>query len=829
MVKEIKIEDFDYVLPDGRIPRHPLQQRDACKLLVARCDGTVEHRHFSDLPGLLPGDAMLICNDTRVINARITFHKATGSRIEVFLLEPVSPSDYVLTFQTTGRCVWNCLVGNLKRWKEGPLSLEIHPADSDGPVILTARRLYPAGGNSHAVEFTWDNPDVTFSSVVEAAGFIPIPPYLKRESEQSDAVDYQTMYADAKGSVAAPTAGLHFTPEVFAGLEAKKISVGKLTLHVGAGTFQPVKSENIGGHPMHTETFTVTRRLLADLIRHKREGKPLAAVGTTSVRTLESLPYVGHAIMRGEENLHVGQWEAYEPESTGIDTVDALEAIAGYLDARGEDALTASTAIMIAPGFRWRMVDVMVTNFHQPQSTLLLLVSSFLGLSNGKPRWKTIYDEALANGYRFLSYGDACLFFRDDALIGLPVSKSIGARYLVASYFAGTLGSCREFDDCDDLRVIQRALSDLGGNSGGERPQLIDIHASGTAFRFITAVAASVAGADHVVGGTPRLCARPMDPLLGVLRQAGAEIEALGDGGTGPYRVVGHNLRGGDFEIRGDVSSQFVSALMLVAPLWDGGMHLRFTTPLVSRPYVEMTAEVMRGFGIEVTLDDGGVEVKQGHYKSPGEFVVEADWSAAGFFYEAAALQSIPVRINGLVSPGQSLQGDARTSGFFEKLGVMSVFCGGYAEIWRNQELPDYVEANLSDNPDLAPAFAVACALNGCRFRFIGVRNLRLKECDRIAAIQAELGKLGYAVLAGDDSIEWNGNRRPVEKPVVIDTYDDHRIAMAFAVAPLRTGEIRISHPEVVDKSFADFWNQLPKLGLRCIREDDCMKVTATF
>lgn len=412
MVKEIKIEDFDYSLPDERIPRHPLQQRDACKLLLSRPDGAISHRRFSELPSLLPPGSILVCNDTRVINARITFHKQTGSRIEVFLLEPLDPADYVLTFQTRGKCVWSCLVGNLKRWKEGPLSLEIHPEGVKEPVTLSATRLHPTGGNAHAIEFTWDNPDVTFASVVEAAGFIPIPPYLKRESEQSDTSDYQTVYADVKGSVAAPTAGLHFTPEVFSDLDAHNIPVEKLTLHVGAGTFQPVKSENIGGHPMHTETFSVSRHLIAALIEAKKSGRPITAVGTTSVRTLESLPYLGHLISNGDYGMHVGQWTAYEPGSQDIDTIRSLEAIYNYLTQSGEDTLTASTAIMIAPGFTWRITDVMVTNFHQPQSTLLLLVSSFLGTeADGSPRWRVLYDEALAKGYRFLSYGDACLLF----------------------------------------------------------------------------------------------------------------------------------------------------------------------------------------------------------------------------------------------------------------------------------------------------------------------------------------------------------------------------------------------------------------------------------
>ena len=828
MVKEIKIEDFNYDLPDERIPRHPLRKRAACKLLLARPDGIISHRRFADLPGLLPTGSMLICNDTRVINARITFHKPTGSRIEVFLLEPLDPADYVLTFQTRSKCIWNCLVGNLKRWKNGNLSIEINPEGTDSPVILSATRLHPTEGNAHAIEFSWDNPDVTFASVVEAAGFIPIPPYLKRESEQSDASDYQTVYADAKGSVAAPTAGLHFTPEVFADLEAHNIPVGKLTLHVGAGTFQPVKSENIGGHPMHTETFSVSRQLISKLIAQKSGNHPIVAVGTTSVRTLESLPYIGAAIMRCDDNLHVGQWEAYDPEARSIDTVAALQAIADYLDCNGESTLTASTAIMIAPGFNWRMVDVMVTNFHQPQSTLLLLVSSFLGEKDGKPRWREIYNEALREDYRFLSYGDACLFFpKADPVISLPASKSIGARFLVASYFAGNLKDCNRFDDCDDLQAIQTALLSLDRDkSNGDTELKIDVHASGTAFRFFVASTASSPGKIAVVTGTPRLCSRPMAPMLGVLTKAGAEIEALGEGGTGPFRITGRRLKGGDFEIRGDVSSQFVSALMLAAPTWEGGMRLRFTTPLVSRPYVEMTASIMRRFGISVCLEDECVSVEPGCYLTPQGFNVEPDWSAAGFFYEAASLRNHPLRIAGLAKPEESLQGDSATATFFDLLGIGSTFQSGYVEIKRLQDSPEDYEADLSHNPDLAPALAVACALNGIRFLFSGVRNLRVKECDRLAAIKAELAKLGFDITVGDDTLQWDGTSILPDPDSVITTYDDHRIAMAFAMVALKTGSIRIAHPEVVDKSFADFWEKLPQLGLTCTRKDEIMTVT---
>lgn len=413
-VRDIRIADFDYPLPDGRIARHPLPQRDSCRLLVSLAPGMIEHTVFSDLPNLLPSGSLLVCNDTRVINARIRFRKETGSEIEVFLLEPDQPEDYVLMFQSRGRCRWNCMVGNLKRWKTGPLfkSLTI-----DGrSVVLRADRLEAASGNSHIVELSWDDDSIPFASVVEAAGYIPIPPYLCRASESSDADDYQTVYARVQGSVAAPTAGLHFTPEVFEALRQRDIDTQAVTLHVGAGTFQPVKSERIGDHPMHTETFSVSRSLVHSLVDAVREGRRITAVGTTSVRTLESLPYLGLHLLRGDTSMHVGQWEAYttkwHPEA-GETTLAALEALLAFMESGNQAALAASTSIMIAPGFTWRLADFLVTNFHQPQSTLLLLVSSFIGGPEMcVPRWRRIYDEALAQDYRFLSYGDACLFKR---------------------------------------------------------------------------------------------------------------------------------------------------------------------------------------------------------------------------------------------------------------------------------------------------------------------------------------------------------------------------------------------------------------------------------
>lgn len=412
MVKDIRIEDFDYPLPDDRIPRHPLPQRDACRLLVADTLGHISHSRFSLLPELLPPDALLVCNDTRVINARLSFRKPTGSRIEVFLLNPSSPADYALNFASRSGCVWICMVGNLKRWREGSLSMSVAVPGVTPPVMLSATRVGEAGDNQHLVEFSWDNPSLSFAEVLEAAGCIPIPPYLKRESEASDADDYQTVYARFRGSVAAPTAGLHFTPEIFEALTARGIDVAKLTLHVGAGTFRPVKSECIGAHEMHTEAFSVSRPFLERLIKQVSHGHPVVAVGTTSVRSLESLPYLGAALLEGDESLHLDQWTAYSSRFGSLSAVEALRAILLYMDRNHLDTLSASTAIMIAPGFRWRLTDAIITNFHQPQSTLLLLVSSFLSNRDGLPFWRRIYQEALDHPYRFLSYGDACLFFR---------------------------------------------------------------------------------------------------------------------------------------------------------------------------------------------------------------------------------------------------------------------------------------------------------------------------------------------------------------------------------------------------------------------------------
>lgn len=415
MVRDIRISDFDYTLPDCKIARHPLARRDACRLLVSRNAAELNHEYFFRLPEIIPHDSLLVCNDTRVINARIKFYKDSGAEIEVFLLEPIQPHDYVMMFQSKGLCRWSCLVGNLKRWKDTPLKKKLKIDGRD--VILTALKLNNREGNAHEIEFAWDDESLSFASIVDAAGYIPIPPYLKRDSEETDADDYQTIFARIKGSVAAPTAGLHFTPALFEELKHNDIDINAITLHVGAGTFQPVKSEAIGEHPMHKEVFSVSRDLIDKLIDALKRNRKIIAVGTTTVRTLESLPYIGRHLLASEENLHVGQWEPYEgksPDKFSLhDTIESLNAISVYLDRNEENTLTASTSILIAPGFHWSIVEGMITNFHQPQSTLLLLVSSFLGKGDDDVcRWKKIYNAALDNDYRFLSYGDACYFER---------------------------------------------------------------------------------------------------------------------------------------------------------------------------------------------------------------------------------------------------------------------------------------------------------------------------------------------------------------------------------------------------------------------------------
>ncbi len=414
MITDIRIDQYDYPLPDERIARYPLAERDSCKLLLRSHDGKLSEHRFTDLPALLPDDAMLVYNNTRVINARLRFRKPEGGLIEIFCLEPVEPADYAVSFAQTAECTWTCMVGNSKKWKQGALHMQLEAGGK--PLTFSALRLSKDGQTS-VIRFSWDNPEVSFSEIIAAVGEIPIPPYLNRSTEDSDTRDYQTVYSHIDGSVAAPTAGLHFTPRVLEEISRRGIPRRELTLHVGAGTFQPVKADEIGGHTMHSEFIAVHRSLIAELAAGNRR---VIAVGTTSVRTLESLYHAGVLIMRGQWSGEVPQWAPYQAgmesnmgssdATCGIGTqvspspAAALTAILDYLDTLGQTTFVASTRIIIVPGYQYRIVKGMVTNFHQPRSTLLLLVSAFTGGD-----WRPLYDYALAHSFRFLSYGDACL------------------------------------------------------------------------------------------------------------------------------------------------------------------------------------------------------------------------------------------------------------------------------------------------------------------------------------------------------------------------------------------------------------------------------------
>lgn len=411
--RNIRIADFTYPLPDERIAKFPLSQRDQSKLLVYN-KGDISHTSFTHITDHLPKGALMIFNNTRVIQARLHFRKETGALIEVFLLEPHLPADYEQMFQTRHECEWLCLVGNLKRWKSGVLKREM---DVDGISFCLQAEHLGTKGTSQVVRLSWapvnegaDASSVSFADILDAVGELPIPPYLNRDTEESDKTTYQTVYSKIKGSVAAPTAGLHFTESVLSDIDAHGIEREELTLHVGAGTFRPVKSELISGHDMHTEYVSVRLHTIERLLAH---GCKAIAVGTTSVRTLESLYYIGCHILSHpdsvtDNDLHVMQWEPYKnneecssPEPT---PTEALSAIRDYLLNNGLDVLHASTQIIIAPSYRYHIVSHLVTNFHQPQSTLLLLVSALVGSD-----WHDIYNYALANDFRFLSYGDSSL------------------------------------------------------------------------------------------------------------------------------------------------------------------------------------------------------------------------------------------------------------------------------------------------------------------------------------------------------------------------------------------------------------------------------------
>ncbi len=399
MAKSININDFDYPLPDERIAKFPLERRDGSKLLVYR-NGEISERRFADIGQELASDTLFVFNNTKVVRARLVMHKPSGARVEVFCLEPTAPADYERAFAATGECCWSCIVGNLKKWKEGAVEI---PFSFEEQNYLLRAYIAERGVREHIVRFVWDAP-MTFGQMLEHLGRIPIPPYLNRESEEIDNTRYQTVYSRFEGSVAAPTAGLHFTVELIESLKNQGFSFGEVTLHVGAGTFLPVKDEDATKHTMHTEHFEITRATL-ELLRSKI-GK-VTAVGTTSVRTLESLAALAWRIVqRGNPQTEsvIGQWELYDIPADFM-AQQVLDALIGYLDANGAQSIKAATQIMITPlGYRFRVVNRIVTNFHQPKSTLLLLVSAYVG-----DDWHKIYDYALANNFRFLSYGDSSL------------------------------------------------------------------------------------------------------------------------------------------------------------------------------------------------------------------------------------------------------------------------------------------------------------------------------------------------------------------------------------------------------------------------------------
>ncbi len=401
MIPQIHIEDYNYPLPDSRIAKYPLSERDSSKLL-RYCAGNVDDFVFRQITDLLPEDAIMVFNDTKVVPARMHFQRETGAVIEVFCLKPVEPAEYSTVFSATSSCIWRCVIGNSKRWKDDILHLYNPESDKVVTALNLTARLVSKEGETGLVEFRWDNGE-PFSSVLETCGTVPIPPYLNRETEAIDSERYQTLYARFRGSVAAPTAGLHFSDEVLGGIRGKGIDIENVCLHVGAGTFLPVKSSNVSEHPMHSEPFVVKKSLLRKLASST---KKVIAVGTTSVRTLESLYYVGVSCIETGVPTNVEQWCPYTRDYD-YTLAESLGAIVDYLDKTRLDELKVDTKIIIVPGFKFRVVDVLVTNFHQPESTLILLISAFVGGD-----WRTIYDHALENGYRFLSYGDSSLLFR---------------------------------------------------------------------------------------------------------------------------------------------------------------------------------------------------------------------------------------------------------------------------------------------------------------------------------------------------------------------------------------------------------------------------------
>ena len=401
MVPDIRIEDYNYPLPDERIAKYPLKERDGSKLLIYK-DGVPQESAFKNISEYIPEDSLMVFNDTKVVPARLHFQRESGAHIEIFCLEPVFPEEYVTMFAVTDRCRWKCIVGNVKRWKNDTLNLYNPLDDNDITAMSLKADLVERCGETSIVEFSWAD-GAPFSRVLEICGSIPIPPYLNRDTESIDLERYQTLYARFRGSVAAPTAGLHFTEPVLEAIRSKNVTTNTVCLHVGAGTFLPVKSDNVADHTMHREPFVVTLDFIERL--RSRSGK-VVAVGTTSVRTLESLYYVGVKCIESGAPSDVQQWDPYTTDPK-YSLEESLDALIAYLKANGKAELQIGTRIIIVPGYDFKVVDVLVTNFHQPQSTLLLLISAFVGGD-----WRNIYDFALWRDFRFLSYGDSSILFR---------------------------------------------------------------------------------------------------------------------------------------------------------------------------------------------------------------------------------------------------------------------------------------------------------------------------------------------------------------------------------------------------------------------------------
>lgn len=405
MIEEILIENYSYNLPEDRIAKYPLPNRDDSKILIF--EGTsINESKFSNLVELLPSPSLMIFNNTKVVPARMFFKKASGASIQIFCIEPYNPSEYNTSFAATKECIWISVVGNAKRWREGEILLDNHQNDPKIEKVNLRASIIGKESEKFIVKFTWEQ-NLSFSEILELCGKIPIPPYLKRESTELDSERYQTVYAIKKGSVAAPTAGLHFTTNTLQKIDKKGITRGEVCLHVGAGTFIPVKSTNIADHKMHSEPFSINRELIGKIIAHKKENKSVIAVGTTSARTLESLYYLGVNCIEGKAPESITQWQPYTNYNNSITLNESLECLYNWMLSNEKETIECKTEMIIVPGFNFKVIDALITNFHQPQSTLLLLIAAFIG-----DNWRDVYEYALNNNFRFLSYGDSSILFK---------------------------------------------------------------------------------------------------------------------------------------------------------------------------------------------------------------------------------------------------------------------------------------------------------------------------------------------------------------------------------------------------------------------------------